>query len=154
MCVWQASEGRWWRHQGLASVARPSHRRCRLLRAALPLPCRTSLPEVTAGRNLQSRDIARLAALIFLHDLGKANSGFQAKRWTKEQRPRHWPLPAGHGIEALRIFDNNAFASLVEKLPIDVLSTWGNAVDPLLKASLSHHSRPIIEDFADPNPTI
>jgi CRISPR-associated endonuclease/helicase Cas3 len=131
----------------LADVAACFERlcRCRAVRRSL---------EVTAGRKLQSSDIARLAALVFLHDLGKANSGFQAKRWPKDHRPREWPLPAGHGLEATRIFGDDAFGSLAEKLPIQSLCAWGDSVDALLTASISHHGRPVIEDSGDWNRAI
>lgn len=43
--------------------------------------------ERAAGRPLDGRDLARLAVLAFLHDLGKANSGFQAKRWAPGTAP-------------------------------------------------------------------
>jgi hypothetical protein len=44
--------------------------------------------------------------LAFLHDVGKANSGFQAKRWKdKRDIPRYWPLHAGHGVEGLKLFE-------------------------------------------------
>lgn len=49
--------------------------------------------EKAAGRKLDERDIARLSVLVFLHDIGKANSGFQAKRWKNSQDiPKGWPL--------------------------------------------------------------
>lgn len=109
--------------------------RCRSIRQAL---------ETAAGRVLQPRDIDRLAVLVFLHDLGKANSGFQSKRWPRDGRPRGWPLPAGHGIEATKVPD-----SLVKTLPIDRIDAWGEAVYSLLMASLSHHGRPIVENSQD-----
>jgi CRISPR-associated endonuclease/helicase Cas3 len=118
--------------------------KCRAIRRAM---------ERAARRKLTSQDVARLAALVFLHDLGKANSGFQAKRWPRDALPRGWPAPAGHGIEATKIF-SEAFAYLTALLPIDALCTWGDAVEPLLKASISHHGRPIIEDAADWNRAI
>jgi CRISPR-associated endonuclease/helicase Cas3 len=118
--------------------------RCQSIRRAL---------EGTAQRKLHPGDIARLAVLVFLHDLGKANSGFQAKRWVKEALPPEWPLHAGHGIEATKLFSDDA-APLVEKLPIESICTWGEAVDSLLKASISHHGRPIIENSADWNRAI
>jgi CRISPR-associated endonuclease/helicase Cas3 len=40
--------------------------------------------EHTAGRSLHDSDRARLAALAFLHDLGKANAGFQGRYWDSE----------------------------------------------------------------------
>jgi len=119
--------------------------RCRALRRAL---------EAAARRKLHPRDIARLTVLVFLHDLGKTNSGFQSKRWTKNNRPREWPLPAGHGIEAMKLFADDAFTSLVDRLPIDPICTWGDAVNSLLIASISHHGRPIVENSADWNRVI
>lgn len=96
-----------------------------------------------AGRPLDDQDIARLAVLVFLHDLGKANSGFQAKRWGVPRNvPSGWPCQAGHGAEALRLFE---LEPLLEMLPIDELDGWGSACYPLLLASISHHGRPLRE---------
>jgi len=118
--------------------------RCRSIRRAM---------EAAAGRALQGRDIARLSALVFLHDCGKANSGFQAKRWGKGKIPRGWPLPAGHGIEATKLFVEALFPA--GTLPIDAMSGWGEGVEPLLLAGISHHGRPIDpEDSADWNRAI
>jgi CRISPR-associated endonuclease/helicase Cas3 len=62
--------------------------------------------ERAARRVLNECDIARLTALAFLHDIGKANSGFQAKRWKHIQDiPNGWPCHAGHGVEALTLFE-------------------------------------------------
>ncbi len=105
--------------------------------------------ERAAGRSLDGLDIARLAVLVFLHDLGKANSGFQSKRWRPEDRPADWPFPAGHGREAMYLLSEDAFAPLVDALPIDEMLSWGQeAVIPLLAATISHHGRPIIDDGA------
>ncbi|MCK0509946.1 CRISPR-associated helicase Cas3' [Aromatoleum buckelii] len=110
--------------------------RCRAIHRAL---------ETAAARKLTKQDMARLAVLAFLHDIGKANSGFQAKRWKNERDiPAIWPVHvhAGHGSEAFKLFDepsaNDAIAPLVEQL-----CTWGDAADSLLIASVSHHGRPI-----------
>jgi CRISPR-associated endonuclease/helicase Cas3 len=65
----------------MIDVAACFHRRlarCRSIRRAM---------ERSAGRQLNEQDIARLAVLVFLHDVGKANSGFQAKRWKIGYRP-------------------------------------------------------------------
>lgn len=101
--------------------------------------------EKAAGRELDECDIARLSVLAFLHDIGKANSGFQAKRWkNKPDIPLEWPCHAGHGIEAIRLFETDAqksIASLIEKI-----CSWGDASEPLLIASISHHGRPIKRD--------
>jgi CRISPR-associated endonuclease/helicase Cas3 len=113
---------------------------CRSVRRAL---------ERAAGRELTARDIQRLAVLVFLHDLGKANSGFQAKRWRFSEAPQGWPRPAGHGGQALDLFREEPFlAPLLGCLPLESLYEWGEAVPPLFRASISHHGRPI----ADPEP--
>ena len=117
---------------------------CRSVRRAL---------ETAARRKLQAHDLARLAALVFLHDLGKANSGFQAKRWAAGMLPTVWPLPCGHGREARLIFTDDLMA-LADKLPIDLMDTWGDAVWSLLVASISHHGRPVVENLQNWNHAI
>lgn len=113
---------------------------CRSIRRAL---------ERSAGRQLTSLDIERLAVLVFLHDLGKANSGFQAKRWLLHEVPQGWPGPAGHGAQALDLFRDERFlAPLLECLTLEALYRWGDAIPALFRASVSHHGRPI----ADPDP--
>jgi CRISPR-associated endonuclease/helicase Cas3 len=93
----------------------------------------------TAGRSLSEQDIERLAVLVLLHDIGKANSGFQAKRW-KERAPKGWPRQAGHGREALGVLDEQA---LNATLPLQAMNAWGESAYRLLLASLAHHGRPI-----------
>jgi CRISPR-associated endonuclease/helicase Cas3 len=103
----------------------------------------------TAGRVLDDRDIARLAVFVFLHDFGKANSGFQAKRW-RTGAPRGWPSHAGHCVEARLAFelDEHPLAGL----PLNEMSSWGNAAFDLMLASLGHHGRPVREPVgADPH---
>jgi CRISPR-associated endonuclease/helicase Cas3 len=103
--------------------------------------------EVSAGQPLSDQTIARLGVLVFLHDIGKANSGFQAKRWqTQRDIPRGWPHHAGHGIEALKLFDpDNALGNLLMRLPVEEMSTWGESCYRLLIASISHHGRPLVD---------
>ncbi|MFM0321949.1 CRISPR-associated helicase Cas3' [Caballeronia glebae] len=94
----------------------------------------------TAGRALTGQDIERLAALVYLHDFGKGNSGFQAKRW-KASAPREWPQKAGHGVEA--VFAFGLEEELLAGLPIEAMLKWDGGVDDLLRASLGHHGRPV-----------
>ena len=106
--------------------------------------------ESAAGRVLDSQDIARLAALVFLHDLGKANAGFQAKRWLDAERPRGL-LTAGHCAEAIALLDASNdprfpdAQDLLLQLPAIEMLTWGSdeALGNLLRASIAHHGRPI-----------
>lgn len=112
---------------------------CRAVRRSL---------EAAAGRALDERDIARLAALVFLHDLGKANAGFQAKRWLDEERPRG-RLTAGHSVEAIALLDASNHSAegevLLLRLPILEMCAWGKleSLNGLLRASIAHHGRPI-----------
>lgn len=100
-----------------------------------------------AGRPLTQQDLARLSALAFLHDVGKANAGFQAKQWSREGQsvPAGWPPMAGHTNEALFIFVDDNLAGV---LPLEAMNEWGPACLSLWRASISHHGRPV-EDPAD-----
>lgn len=112
---------------------------CRAVRRSL---------EAAAAHALDECDVARLAALVFLHDLGKANAGFQAKRWLDTERPRGW-LTAGHGVEAIALLNASNCTeegeALLMRLPILEMCGWGKleTVDGLLRASIAHHGRPI-----------
>ncbi len=111
---------------------------CRAIRRAM---------EASAEQTLGDQTISRLGVLVFLHDVGKANSGFQAKRWqTQQDIPRGWPHHAGHGVEALKLFDpDNALGHLVTRLPVEEMSAWGDSCYRLLVASISHHGRPLVD---------
>jgi len=96
-----------------------------------------------AGRSLTAQDVSRLSALAFLHDIGKANAGFQAKRWAHDglATPRGWPETAGHATEALFIFSDE---TLLTALPVAEMSAWGDSCINLWRASISHHGRPVV----------
>ncbi len=104
----------------------------------------------TASRDLDCADLQRLAVLVFLHDIGKANSGFQSRRWQQPERPPgFWPTtPFGHGPEGWELISGRVSNSenYAAGLPIAEIVAWGEtAVSQLLQASISHHGRPLGE---------
>ena len=111
------------------------------------LPAVSHALRKAAGRNLSETDCARLAVLTFLHDIGKANTGFQGRYWSDgQQRPPGWQAPCGHGPEGWGLFVDAQSAwpwRLLEGLPIEAMNGWGDAWLNLLHASISHHGRPV-----------
>lgn len=104
----------------------------------------------TAGRPLTDTDRARLAVLAFLHDIGKANAGFQCRYWSDgKQRPPGWHIqPCGHGPQGWGLFDDALKGlhwpqRIIAKLPVEAMNAWGDAWLNLLHASISHHGRPV-----------
>ena len=107
----------------------------------LHLPTFRARAERAMGRRLSRPTIARLGALVFLHDIGKLHPGFQAKGWPEGL----WRQPVrGHVMESV------AFVELAWGTPDHpfhdlsrVIAAWGEGVGPLISASFSHHGRPI-----------
>ncbi|ROR32698.1 CRISPR-associated helicase Cas3' [Inmirania thermothiophila] len=127
---------------------------CHALDVALTFRTLCGLPgirralEAAAGRHLHARDLDRLAVLALLHDVGKANLGFQYKVFPNP--PFKHAKSAGHVAELAALFDdahpelNQAFA---RALQVKVLSGWfaedGCGLEAFLLATWSHHGRPV-----------
>ncbi|WP_211260289.1 CRISPR-associated helicase Cas3' [Xenophilus azovorans] len=124
-----------------------------VLSALLLLPAVQRALDWAAGRPLTDVDRARLAVLTFLHDIGKANAGFQVRYWhERAMRPHHWTVPeCGHGPQGWALFtcSLNTAERVLIGLPREQMATWGEAVDSLLYASISHHGRPVGSDSSE-----
>lgn len=103
--------------------------------ALLDQPMWRARAEAALGREIPTAETRCLAALVFLHDIGKLAPGFQAKAW-----------PAGHGI-ALRghlecgwhwcsLPRADALAGAVAHI-----ARW--PMDQWLPALFAHHGRPV-----------
>ena len=118
-----------------------------VFRQLVEFPVPRNRLEVAAKRPLTDMDMERLAALAFLHDIGKLHPAFQAKGWPRG----YWRGPrGGHTSESY------AFVILASKLPdhpfhpvVAEMATWGPALEPLLVAMFSHHGRPV-QPASDP----
>jgi len=110
--------------------------------------------ETAAGRVLSPVDIARLCVLCFLHDIGKANAGFQVRYWSERSKapPGWYASPCGHGPQGWAVLIGKFHDALRVRagLPLNELISWGDACETLLHASISHHGRPVIPDGNEP----
>ena len=115
-----------------------------------------------AGRldDLDDATAARLALLAALHDIGKANVGFQTQVWRDVDAPtgRHLPHRAGHTQDltpVLRDADRETADWFFDALGwwFDATESWddcdGETFCGLFIAALSHHGLPLQLD--DPN---
>ncbi len=90
--------------------------------------------EHVAGRRLSAQDRARLCALAYLHDLGKANRGF----W---QRQFEGARIVGHTNETIALFHGAAVQSEPGRILAAIIDDWG--VWDLFVAVMAHHGRPL-----------
>lgn len=93
-----------------------------------------------AGRTeLDSVTVARLAYLVYLHDAGKVNVGFQARRDRDAPVVGHiGPLAAIFGTQSDRVLAERARHAVGGSR----LEAWGQGVVELLDAIFSHHGAP------------
>lgn len=128
-----------------------------VLQALLALPTIEARLSALAGRPLTALDRVRLVAIAFLHDVGKAGSGFYAKAlpdnvvsdWTRSARAGR--DQRGHvDVVAPLLAGGAAFAAHRAALGVDTILAWGGAdaagqgcVLDLWLAAVSHHGEPV-----------
>ncbi|MEP6621970.1 MAG: CRISPR-associated helicase Cas3' [bacterium] len=108
--------------------------------ALLKLPgIRKRLAALAGEPRLADRTLERLAYLVFLHDFGKVNVGFQARVDKKAPMVGHIaPIAAVCG----RVSDPAVSERALAALGADHLETWVQGIIELFDAILSHHGRP------------
>ena len=106
-----------------------------VLEALICLPIFRRRLEYTAGRMLSETDVARLAALVFLHDIGKLHPGFQAK--APGPPVRHSETGGGF-LSLAACGKDHPFHAAVTRI-----ISWGPVVSVLMPAILAHHGRPV-----------
>jgi len=90
-----------------------------------------------AGRALTPQDLARLAALMAMHDLGKANRGFQARRDPKAKL-------VGHTRQVAALLSHSKLRSGPAAGALnDLIVDWGARQH--FAAAMAHHGRPLAE---------
>lgn len=109
--------------------------------------------EAAAGHSLNNQQLDRLGVITLLHDIGKCNRGFQAKR---EVSPKE---TAGHVLEgAALLVDGDLQDSWPPSLRAAAheLCKWfeegPDHAQAMLLAAISHHGRPISFDDIARNP--
>lgn len=102
--------------------------------------------------NLPSVWALRLAAHVALHDFGKANRGFQARRDPKAPACR----TAGHVVPGLAlVYSQDApdlLVRLTSTLPVEAMIDWGRSetiFETAFRAVAAHHGRPISQHDID-----
>lgn len=113
---------------------------------------RKRLARIAGCSDLSPSQCEKLACCAGLHDLGKANTGFQSKKYLDRRKSA-----AGHLSEALSILDNGHKETVqrwIEAADLSYFLTWFDKeedLEQILCALFSHHGTPIQppSDFPD-----
>lgn len=108
---------------------------------AVVLTAWTPALEAAAGRRLTRQDLARLIALAALHDLGKANRGFQARIDPAAAKVGH-TAPVAALLLQSKLQQGEAARAIHA-----MLAAWGAAEH--FAAVMAHHGRPL-DAFHEP----
>ena len=117
----------------------------------------------TAGLDdLDEVTAQRLCVFAALHDIGKANVGFQAQIWRNEDTPgRRKPRWASHTSDIVPVLsgaDTEAFNWFFDAIGWhEHIGQWdsdgGNTASAMFVAAMSHHGEPLnLRDARQPNP--
>jgi CRISPR-associated endonuclease/helicase Cas3 len=110
-----------------------------VFRALASLPGIRTRLETAADEPIDDVQLDRLAYLVFLHDCGKVNVGFQAR--VDPRRP-----PVGHIAPLSAIFGKSPDMTVAQRacdiLDAARLDSWGRSVPDILDVIFSHHGAP------------
>ena len=123
------------------------------------MACRTIRQRLAKAGNRDDLDhvtVQRLAVLAALHDIGKANIGFQTRIWQgADLDGRRRPVKTGHTSPLVPVMtgaDQETWSWFWNALGWEYLLQWdsddGKTVCALFTAALSHHGAPL--DLHDP----
>jgi CRISPR-associated endonuclease/helicase Cas3 len=107
--------------------------------ALCELPLISERLDTAAGCKVMPADLLRLAALVYLHDVGKLLPGFQAKG-----RPDLCcPADVRHAEAGWRVLAAGSASGHPLAPILDRIAGWGPAVEELLAAVFAHHGKPV-----------
>lgn len=116
-----------------------------MLRALLNVRGLRRSTESALSSPLSDAQCDRLAVIALLHDIGKANTGFQRKIFGGP--------PAGHVREVAPLFhDERLQEALLRALPFEALQNWFRQPEQfpqMLVAAISHHGKPEVYGAGD-----
>ena len=120
-----------------------------VLARMMVLPVLCNRLDTAAGRPLSDVDCQRLAALTFLHDIGKLHPGFQAKGWPEGL----WRGPTRGHLQEGWAFLQLAFPNSEHPFhqTLQQIQAWGGACEPIIAAAFAHHGRTV---FPSGDPTL
>lgn len=124
------------------SLADHSRDVAQVFRALVALPGIRSRLEYAAGAPLTDVHLDRMAYLVFLHDMGKVNNGFQDQMYPGRRKVGHIaPLNAIFAPDSLGQSIADKGMSILDP---ERLMTWGDTemVNGLLHVVFSHHGTP------------